>query len=155
MWFATGGDRSLWWYAMCWRIFFLPLLSLYISLFCLYLFRRFVGYASGCLAFWVTGIISFSSVLFWSLPVFLWADWFPLWNVCLLAFVWFDFPGNGVRSVKWLIFLRFCSFFPCFSFLLLSSYTRLHLIRTCYSTRWLLLPLQIPFPPSFPPVTFT
>jgi len=45
---------------LCVEEFFPPLLSLYISLFHLYLFWRFVGCASGCLAFWVTGTISFS-----------------------------------------------------------------------------------------------
>lgn len=91
---------------------FLPLLSLYIS--CLYLFRRFVGCAAGCLAFWVTGAISFSLVPFWSLLAFIWADWLSLWNVCLfMAFVWFDFPGTGFgRSNGW--------FFCVFTFLQLS-----------------------------------
>jgi len=120
---------------------FLPLLSLSISLFCLYLFRRFVGCASGCLAFWVTGAISFSSVPFWSLPVFILADWIPLWNVSLfMAFVWFDFPGTGFGRSN-------SRFFCVFTFLPLSpSHTFTFASDT---TRWLFLPLQIPFPPSF------
>jgi len=106
---------------------FLPLLSLSISLFCLYLFRRFVGCASGCLAFWVTGAISFSSVPFWSLPVFILADWIPLWNVSLfMAFVWFDFPGTGFgrSNSRFFCVFTFLPLSPSHTFTFASDTTR-------------------------------
>jgi len=71
MWFATGGDRSLWWYAMCWRILSSTVVTIYLIV-------PFVSVLAICwVCFWVSCILGygdyfvFLSVLFWSLPVFL------------------------------------------------------------------------------------
>jgi len=103
---------------------FLPLLSLYISLFYLYLFRRFVGCASGCLAFWVTGAISFSSA-------YSGAYWFSSWQTGFLygMFVFSRHLSGLIFRVRGSVgqVVGFSVFLPFFR---LPPYTRLRLILT-------------------------